>query len=67
MHWCWTGSNESDAAASRLREWVRQELPGFLTRDIDQALFTDLIGQGAVPDVRPCSSDVTQPDTVGEL
>ncbi|MCJ2876030.1 mobilization protein [Rhizobium pusense] len=30
----------------QLGEWLRRELPGFLTRDNDKALFVDLIGQG---------------------
>ena len=33
--------------ADRLREWLRRELPGFLTRDNDKALFSDLIGKRA--------------------
>ena len=28
----------------QLGDWLRRELPGFLTRDNDKALFTDLIG-----------------------
>jgi hypothetical protein len=28
----------------RLGDWLRRELPGFLTRDNDKALFADLIG-----------------------
>lgn len=35
---------EADAAFSRqLAAWLRRELPGFLTRDADKALFPDLI------------------------
>ena len=30
----------------QLGEWLRRELPGFLTRDNDKVLFDDLIGQG---------------------
>ena len=37
------GKREFDVA---LREWLGRELPGFLTRDDDKALFTDLL---AVP------------------
>ncbi|MCF1485573.1 MULTISPECIES: mobilization protein [Rhizobium/Agrobacterium group] len=29
----------------RLGDWLRRELPGFLTRDNDKALFADLLGQ----------------------
>lgn len=28
----------------RLGDWLRRELPGFLTRDADKMLFTDLLG-----------------------
>ena len=28
----------------RLADWLRRELPGFLTRDNDKALFSDLLG-----------------------
>ena len=28
----------------RLADWLRRELPGFLTRDNDKLLFADLIG-----------------------
>jgi hypothetical protein len=30
--------------SKQLGEWLRRELPGFLTRDNDKALFADLIG-----------------------
>lgn len=30
----------------QLGDWLRRELPGFLTRDNDKALFADLIEQG---------------------
>lgn len=36
-------SNDQDFSAE-LGEWLRRELPGFLTRDNDKALFADLIG-----------------------
>lgn len=29
--------------AVRLNDWLRRELPGFLTRDDDRALFADLL------------------------
>ena len=38
-------SNDQEFS-KQLGEWLRRELPGFLTRDNDKALFTDLIGQG---------------------
>lgn len=33
--------------ARRLREWLRLELPGFLTRDADKVLLDDLIAPNA--------------------
>ncbi|QIH72040.1 mobilization protein [Brevundimonas mediterranea] len=34
----------------QLPDWLRRELPGFITRDDDVALFPDLIGEsGAAP------------------
>ncbi|WP_162791774.1 mobilization protein [Agrobacterium tumefaciens] len=36
-------SNDQDFK-QQLGEWLRRELPGFLTRDNDKALFADLIG-----------------------
>jgi hypothetical protein len=30
--------------SKRLGDWLRRELPGFLTRDFDKALFADLLG-----------------------
>ncbi len=35
-------SNDQDFK-QQLGEWLRRELPGFLTRDNDKALFVDLI------------------------
>jgi hypothetical protein len=41
--------NTGDAEFSkRLGEWLRRELPGFLTRDSDKALLADLLGQADV-------------------
>lgn len=36
-------SNKDEEFASRLREWLKRELPGFLTRDADKALFESLL------------------------
>ena len=37
--------NAGDAEFSkRLGDWLRRELPGFLSRDSDKALFADLLG-----------------------
>ncbi|GHD21359.1 mobilization protein [Tianweitania populi] len=40
-------NSKDEEFAHRLREWLNRELPGFLTRDNDKALFSDLIGNGA--------------------
>jgi hypothetical protein len=41
--------NDSDDAFSRrLGDWLRDELPGFLTREADKVLFADLMGNGDV-------------------
>jgi hypothetical protein len=41
--------NAGDAEFSkRLGDWLRRELPGFLTRDSDKALLADLLGQADV-------------------
>ena len=32
-----------DDMATRLDAWLRRELPGFLTREVDKDLFTDLL------------------------
>lgn len=42
LHKLESGRNEE--FARRLGDWLRRELPTFLTRDGDKALFTDLIG-----------------------
>lgn len=42
----------------RLGDWLRRELPGFLTRDNDKALFADLLGP--VPSATPDNSNSTE-------
>lgn len=37
------GSDRDPEFARRLTEWLRRELPSFLTRQIDRNLFEDLI------------------------
>lgn len=55
----------------RLSDWLRRELPGFLIRENDRALFPEFIDQkpgsagnvtGAVPrgDARPAAADDTE-------
>jgi hypothetical protein len=40
-----------DFSKKELPDWLRRELPGFITRDDDKALFPDLIGS------RPAKTD----------
>ncbi|BCH62757.1 mobilization protein (plasmid) [Agrobacterium vitis] len=42
--------NGKDEFSKNLGEWLRRELPGFLTRDLDKALFADLL---SVPSSAP--------------
>ncbi len=56
-----------DDFSSKLREWARAELGGFLVRDADKALFADLIGKpaavvGSVADSIPNPA----PDVIGQ-
>ncbi|WP_332306009.1 mobilization protein [Rhizobium sp. GR12] len=37
-------TSDDQEFSKQLGEWLRRELPGFLTRDNDKALFADLIG-----------------------
>ncbi len=39
-------TSDDQVFKQQLGEWLRRELPGFLTRDSDKALFADLIEQG---------------------
>ncbi|MFF2323662.1 mobilization protein [Agrobacterium sp. NPDC058088] len=39
-------TSDDPSFSEQLCDWLRRELPGFLTRDNDKALFVDLIGQG---------------------
>jgi len=32
----------------RLGDWLRRELPGFLTRDADKDLFDDILKEGSL-------------------
>ena len=44
--------------SKRLRDWLRRELPEFLTRDGDKSLFADLL---AAPAPEPKTSDGQPP------
>ncbi|TCP77426.1 hypothetical protein C8J31_12422 [Rhizobium sp. PP-CC-2G-626] len=37
------GEDRDGEFSKRLGEWLRRELPGFLTRDADKELFADLL------------------------
>ena len=39
--------NGEDETAQRLGDWLRRELPGFLKREDDKALFGDLLARPA--------------------
>ncbi|SKA39256.1 mobilization protein, partial [Consotaella salsifontis] len=39
--------DKNPANAARITEWLKRDLPGFLTRDIDRMLFPDLVPQPA--------------------
>lgn len=51
----------------RLGDWLRRELPGFLTRDADRALFADLIGPAATPVDQLASAEESAPERSAEL
>ena len=42
-----------DEFSRRLGDWLRRELPGFLTRDVDKELFADLLKPPAGPAHNP--------------
>lgn len=41
-------SDRDEEFSKRLGDWLRRELPGFLTRDADKELFDDLLAAPAV-------------------
>ncbi|MGN7127640.1 mobilization protein [Methylorubrum thiocyanatum] len=52
------------AFTQRLSDWLRRELPGFLTREADKALFADLIVSETTPEaafVRREPAAISQP------
>lgn len=38
-------NGKDEELSRRLKEWLKSELPGFLTREADRELFADLIGK----------------------
>ncbi len=48
--------------SKRLGDWLKRELPGFLTRDEDKTLFADLLGKPAnTPKIEPTSEGADNP------
>lgn len=59
-----TQTDIKNPESEQLLSWVKRELPGFLTRDADKVLFTELLNQKAVqktPDL--VTSNVSQKAT----
>jgi hypothetical protein len=56
-------NGKDEEFARRLREWLKRELPDFLTRDADKALFADLIQPAPAPAAAPASAPA--PSTTG--
>ena len=48
--------NGDDDTSKRLADWLRRELPGFLKRDDDKALFGDLLAMPAERAVPPAEA-----------
>lgn len=46
---------QDDFSKNHLRDWLKKELPGFITRDDDAALFDDLLKK---PSAKPSSEKV---------
>jgi hypothetical protein len=57
-----------DRMSQELAEWLRRELPGFLSRDQDRALFAELLGSQSLPSPMSSSvsSSVSSPSGGGE-
>jgi hypothetical protein len=49
--------------ARRLGDWLRRELPGFLSREMDKALFADLLEKSdSQPEIQLPDADQQQPE-----
>ena len=46
-------ASKDEEFSRRLGDWLRRELPGFLTRDVDKELFADLLKPPAGPAHNP--------------
>jgi len=47
----------TDDFSGNLSSWLRRELPGFLTRDHDKALFADLLSEPAAASSKTAPED----------
>ena len=56
-------NGKDEEFARRLRDWLKRELPDFLTRETDKALFADLIQPAPAPAAAPASAPA--PSTTG--
>ncbi|MCF3948603.1 mobilization protein [Acidiphilium iwatense] len=49
--------------SKRLADWLRRELPGFLTRDQDKDLFNDLLDAKAAAPSPMATTELAKPET----
>lgn len=49
-----------DEFSKKLGDWLNKELPGFLTREDDKALFGDLLGEKTIKGSKAASADAAQ-------
>ncbi|MCD7109643.1 mobilization protein [Rhizobium sp. DKSPLA3] len=61
LHRLQTSGNS--AFTRQLDDWLRRELPGFLTREADHALFADLLQTDPLPSSPLASDQVTTSST----
>jgi hypothetical protein len=57
-------NSNNEEFSGRLGDWLRRELPGFLTRDADKELFAELLGHIApkqVPDEQTTRNAMPSP------
>lgn len=56
-------NGKDEEFARRLRDWLKRELPDFLTRDTDKALFAELIQPAASPAPAASTANAPAPGT----
>lgn len=49
-----------DEFSKKLGDWLNRELPGFLTREDDKALFDDLLGGSKIKGSKTASTEAAQ-------